>query len=130
MKKPLTPRLHGYIDYAAVLAFALAPSLFGFTDTPSTLCYVLALVHLSITLLTDFPLGLAHLIPFPVHGGIEAGVSVALVAMPWLLGFDGEMAARNFFAMSGGALAVTWLATNYKGVERPFYRGHRSPSYG
>jgi len=57
MNKPPTPRAHGYIDYAVVFTLLLIPTALGFSQTPAVICYVLAAVHLTMTLLTAFPLG-------------------------------------------------------------------------
>jgi len=130
MNKPLNPRAHGYIDYAVVLTLLLIPTALGFSQTPAVICYVLAAVHLTMTLITAFPLGVVGVIPFPVHGAIEAVMAVALVAMPWLAGFEQEAAARNFFMISAGALALTWMLTDYKAAQAAPIRGRRTPSFG
>ncbi|WP_438020600.1 hypothetical protein WMF18_16645 [Sorangium sp. So ce315] len=114
--KILSPRVHGYIDYAVAALFLLAPSLFGFSGLPETLCYILGAVHVGMTLLTAYPLGAAKIIPFPVHGALEAVVAVFLVAAPWLFSFDEAAAARNFFIVSGVAVVLVWLVTDYRSV--------------
>lgn len=116
--KILNPRVHGYIDYLVVLYFLAAPSLFGFSGLPATIFYVLAAAHLTLTLLTAYPLGVVKLIPFPLHGGIELLAGIALVALPWVLGFaNTEMLARNIYVLSGAVLFVAWLITDYKTAE-------------
>lgn len=115
--KVLNPRTHGIIDYVLVALFALAPTLFGFEGTPQTLCYVLAVVHLSMSLLTAYPLGAMKLVPFPIHGALEAGVGVLLLVLPWLLGFSEVESARNFFLATGALVAVVVLLTDYKAHE-------------
>jgi hypothetical protein len=110
MPKLLTPRLHGYLDYVTVAVFALAPALVGLDGWAATLSYVLAGVHLAMTLATAFPLGIARLVPFPLHGMVEAVVAVALVALGLLL-FDGD--ARVFFVAMGLVIAAVWATTDY-----------------
>ncbi|WP_437581000.1 SPW repeat domain-containing protein [Sorangium sp. So ce887] len=112
--KILSPRVHGYIDYAVAALFLLAPSLFGFGGLPETLCYILGAVHVGMTLLTAYPLGAAKIIPFPVHGALEAAVAVFLVAAPWLFSFDAAASARNFYLVSGVAVGLVWLVTDYR----------------
>ena len=121
--KFLDPRVHGYLDYAAVLLLALAPWLFGFGGTPAVLCYVLAASQLGMSLLTAYPLGIAKVIPFTVHGGVELAVAIFLVVAPWLFGFDGVDAARNFFIAAGIGLGFVYLTTNYRAAQR--YEGPR-----
>jgi hypothetical protein len=119
MKAPLSPRIHGYIDYLAVALLVLAPTLFNFSGVAAGLCYGLAVVQLGMSLLTAYPLGAAKLIPFTVHGTIELITSIALIAAPFLFGFSGIAAARNFFIIGGVVLFLVWLTTNYKAAERP-----------
>ena len=119
----LSPKVHGFVDYALVLLLALAPSLFGFaTTSAATLCYVLAAAQLGMSLCTAYPLGIARIVPFPIHGYIEAATAVFLVFSPWLLGFSDVPAARNFFLVSAIALAGVFMVTNYQAAERPMVR--------
>lgn len=62
-------------------------------------------------------LGVVKLIPFTVHGAIEFVIAIALVAMPWLLGFANQPAARNFYVGSGVVVFIVWLITDYKAAE-------------
>jgi SPW repeat len=110
----LTPRAHGYLDYLTVVLFAGAPSVLALSGLPATLAYVLAAVHLVLTLVTHFPLGVAKLVPLPAHGAIELIVAVALVALPWLLGFAGDETARWFYVVMGIVIFVVWLLSRYK----------------
>ncbi len=121
----LSPRVHGYVDYAVAALFLLAPSLFGFGGLPETLCYILGITHAAMTLLTAFPMGAAKLIPFPVHGALEAAVGVGLLAAPWLFNFDEVPAARNFYVVTGVAVALVWLVTDYRSAYAPAGVGAR-----
>ena len=67
-----------------------------------------------MTLLTAFPLGLVNVIPFPVHGAIELTVAIGLAAAPWIFGFAPVESARLFYVVSGAAVAVVWVLTDYR----------------
>lgn len=54
------------------------------------------------------------MIPFPVHGGLEALMAPLLVAAPWLVGFARVGSARTFYIAAGITLAAVWLLTDYK----------------
>src|SRR5258706_9073322 len=130
--KILSAHTHGFLDYATIVWFALARALLGVEGQPKWICYGLAGIHLLLTLLTDFPLGAAKLIPSAVHGLIELIVSVALVILPWVLGFAENPAARNFFIAAGGTILIVWVLTHYQmrtSFARPpqFLRGCRRP---
>ena len=111
----ISPRIHGLLDFIAVIFFLVAPTIFGFTGLPMILAYSLGVVHLIITLITSFPVGLTPVIPFPVHGWIELVVSVTLIVLPWLLGFSEVTGARNFYVLIGALLLVVWIVTHYTG---------------
>ncbi len=113
--KVLMPRTHGILDYVTVVAFLSAPALFGLSGLPATISYLLAAVHLVLTLVTAFPFGLVKLVPFKLHGVVELVVSVVLVLLPWLLGFASTPAARNFYIGAGIVIFIVWLVTDYAG---------------
>ena len=113
--KVLSPRAHGVLDYATVVFFALAPSIFNMGGIYATVCYALAGSYLVITLLTDFQMGIAHLIPFRVHGWLELVSGLVLLASPFIFGFqDDSVTARNFFMAMGGVFLVVWLLTDWQ----------------
>jgi hypothetical protein len=116
--KVLSPRAHGFLDLVAVAGFLAAPRLVPLAGLPAMVAYALACVHLLLTLLTDFPLGVLRLVPFTAHGAIELVVSIVLAFLPWLLGFSADHAARNFYAAAGAALFLAWLMTGYR-IETP-----------
>ena len=111
MHKVLSPLVHGVLDYATVAAFALAPSLLGLHGTAAVLSYLLAVVHLLMTLATDFPLGAVRKVPFRLHGIVELVVGAILVVLALVFPED----ARLFFLVMGTAILVVWLLTDYTG---------------
>ncbi len=110
--KKLTATLHGYIDYLAVVLFLAAPSVLGLTGIAGTFAYVLAVIHLALTLLTAFPLSVYKLIPFEIHGWIERGVGPVLILVPFVFGFIG--AASAFYVVMGLVIILVGLMTDYK----------------
>jgi hypothetical protein len=113
--KPITPTTHGYLDYATVAVFLLAPKLLGFEGLPALLSWTLAGVHLVLTLATDFPLGWRPFLPFWIHGWVERIVGPALVLVAFLPGFFRAGSAFGFYLLMGIVIiAVGWL-TDYSG---------------
>lgn len=115
--KFLNPRVHGYLDYATVALLALAPTLFAFGGVAAMICYLSAVGLLGLSLCTAYPLGIARLVPFTVHGVLEFAASIGFVVAPWLFGFDFIASARNFFVLFGIALFGLYLITNYKAAD-------------
>jgi hypothetical protein len=110
--KIISPTQHGYLDYVTVSLFLVAPTLVGLTGMAGTIAYALAGIHLAMTLVTDFPLGVAKLIPFPIHGWVERVVGPALVLLPFILGF--EVSARGFYMVVGLVIILVGVITDYE----------------
>ncbi len=108
--KILSPKIHGFLDLLTVLIFAAAPTLFNFGGLPATICYILAVVHLLLTLATAFPLGIVKIVPLLIHGAIELIVAIVLVILPFILGFTET--ARNFFVGIGIVIFIVWLISD------------------
>jgi hypothetical protein len=113
MTKPINARVHGVLDYAAVAAFLNAPMVFGFHGTPAAIVYWLAGLHLLMTGFTDFPYGLFKMIPFRVHGVIDLLEGIFLLVSPWVFGFAGDNAPRNFFIAMGVISLVVAALTDF-----------------
>jgi hypothetical protein len=117
MLKVLSPRIHGFLDYAVVSLFALAPTLFGFGGVAATLAYVVAAIHLTLTLATAFPMGVIKAIPFKVHGVLEVAALLGIGAAPWLFGFADDTTPRNFYLAAAALIGGVVLLTNYHTTE-------------
>src|SRR5438477_53965 len=98
----ITAGLHRVLDFVTVAGFAVAPSVLGLAGFPATLGYVLAAVHLTLTLLTRFSGSAARPVSLALHGAIELAVGVALIVLPWLVGWGGT--ARVFYVVAGAVL--------------------------
>ncbi|WP_203330332.1 SPW repeat domain-containing protein [Rhodovastum atsumiense] len=82
-------RIHGMLDYALGILLLASPYLFGFADGGAaewvpTLVGIVIIVQ---SLMTDYELGIARILPMPVHLGMDAVAGVFLAASPWLFGF-------------------------------------------
>jgi hypothetical protein len=116
--KVISPRMHGYLDFLTVALFLLAPTLLGLSQVPAMLAYSLAAIHLMVTLASDFPFGIVKIIPFTVHGWIERLVGPSLIAVPFILNFATEEAARNFYITVGLVIIIIGMLTDYQGKVR------------
>ncbi|CAL68379.1 hypothetical protein [Christiangramia forsetii] len=112
--KVINSRFHGIIDYLVVVFLVLSPTIFGLPELAATFAYILAGVHLLLTVLTSFEFGVIKLISFKLHGVIELIVSFALVGLAFYLGAEEGGLARNFYIGFAVAVFLTWLLTNYR----------------
>lgn len=112
------PRTHGLLDYLTVVVFLAAPGVLGFTGLSAGLCYGLAVVHLLLTLLTDFPLGVRGTVPLRAHRAVEVVVGLALVVGPWIPADAILLKGRVFFGVVGAAIVAMALGTGRRPKER------------
>jgi hypothetical protein len=115
----LPASVHRSLDMVAVVVFAAAPILLGLNGAPAFLSYGLAAVHLLVTLSTKFPDTGHRLLSLKSHGVIELVVGIALVALPWIVGWVGT--ERTYYVTVGIALLLVWALSNYgrqHGAER------------
>ena len=116
--KTINAKVHGYLDYMVVLIFLGAPTLLHLSTLPAVISYSLAGIHLLLTLLTDFPLGVLKVVPLKWHGIIELVVGPVLVALPFVLGFGSEPAAQYFYIVNGIVILIVWFLTDYGNPKR------------
>jgi hypothetical protein len=112
----LSPRIHGYLDFAVVAVFLLAPLAVGLGGTPALISYLLAIVHLLMTLMTRFPAGIYKTIPLMVHGFVELAVAIFLVLLPYIAGFGPGSPAKRFYVTMAAIIFIVWLLTDYRGA--------------
>ncbi|MGY2131265.1 SPW repeat domain-containing protein [Hymenobacter sp. HD11105] len=116
--KILSPVAHGVIDIGFITALAMAPIVLDLVPAVDTACFVMAGGYLLLTLMTDFRYGLIKLVPYPVHGWLDLLTGVALVAAPFVLGFESGSAERNLFLFLGIVSIVVWFLTDWRAQTR------------
>jgi hypothetical protein len=113
MKKPISPRLHGALDYATAATAAVIPWLSRMSPSATRTAETWAASYAALSAFTDYPLALRREVPFEAHGTVDKALGLVIPALPWLLGFARDRRARNFFmALAGVSILVTAL-TNW-----------------
>jgi hypothetical protein len=93
MNRPITSRMHGTLDYPAGILLVAAPWIFGFSDVGGaavTIPVVLGVLVLLQSLVTDYELSVANLLPLPAHLGLDVAAGVLLAVSPFVFGFSDE----------------------------------------
>jgi hypothetical protein len=106
MRKPISPFVHGILDYSTAAAVAVLPRVLDFPPAARRLCDTLAAGYTGLSAVTDYPLALRREVPFRAHGVVEAVIGLALPAAPFVLGFANHRAARN---LCFGLTAITFV---------------------
>lgn len=113
MLKPISPTIHGAMDYATVLGTVAAPTLLKMPDRAAGLAYGLASAILGLAAFTDFKPAIRRTVPLKAHGITDSALGLALPAMPWILGFSKNRKARNFFLGLTAMMALTTMLTDW-----------------
>jgi hypothetical protein len=114
--KFISPKIHGMIDYFVVALLLVSPFFFGFTGILAIFTYALAIVHLLLTILTDYPLGIFKVIPAAIHAAIELLVGIILIVLAYTF-FNDNANGKLFYVIFGTIVLLTWLVTDYKGIK-------------
>jgi hypothetical protein len=109
------PQVHGVLDYPLAAVLIAGPLVFNFDNTAAT---VISLVFGAgaavLAVATAWSTGIVKLIPPLVHGYADTLVTVALIVLPFAVGFTDSTAALLFYLIVGvGGLLVT-LATRFE----------------
>jgi hypothetical protein len=86
-------RVHGMIDYGFGVLLIIAPFLLGFATggAEQWVPTILGIAIIGMSLMTDYELSLARVIPMPMHLGVDVLGGILLAASPWLFGFSGRI---------------------------------------
>src|SRR5690606_41972433 len=119
MHKPISPTMHGALDYSTMAAALAAPRLLDFPRTAALATYGLAAGYLALSALTDYPPAVKRAVPLKAHGATDVVLGMALPALPWMLGFARDRKARDFFlALTGVTMTVTALTDRPTGRQK------------
>ena len=86
-------RIHGMLDYGMGLLLIVAPWLFGFADGGPEMWIpiLLGAGTIAYSLITDYELGVARVIPMRTHLMIDLAGGLLLAVSPWLFGFADDV---------------------------------------
>jgi len=87
--KIISTKTHGVLDYLVGIILIASPWIFGFADGTAAqwVPVILGVSALIYSLMTDYEMGIAKLIPMKVHLTIDMLSGVLLAVSPWLFGF-------------------------------------------
>jgi hypothetical protein len=113
--KPISPRLHGLLDYALVGSLLTLPSALRLSAPVKKIYTAEALALLAYIALTDHPNAVKPLIPFPVHGKIDPFNIAQFAGQTFLKPFRKDRKAQwfnvGFTVLAGLTVALTdWKA--------------------
>jgi hypothetical protein len=108
---PISPQLHGTLDYPLAAILIAGPLVLSFGDDVATV-FVLVLGGAATVLAvgTDWTRGIIRVLPPVVHGFADLGATTSLIVAPFVLAYSGHTVATAFsIAVGAGGLAATLL---------------------
>jgi hypothetical protein len=105
-------RLHAAADYLVGPSFFGVPLFSDFPQTAHVIAWGVAVIHFTMTVLTDYPGGWVKWIPLCCHLLVELVLGPLLVAAPWLFGFADHRIALVLFTVWGFISFVTYFVTD------------------
>jgi hypothetical protein len=113
-KRPITPKMHGLIDYGFAAAQLVAPEVLGFNKKAKTL-YRLFSAHLfTYSALTDYPMGIKPVLSYKAHHKIDIGNVAVLAAVTLYDGIKKDKRALPFHIGMVALAMVNVLLTDWK----------------
>ncbi|ODN70638.1 SPW repeat domain-containing protein [Methylobrevis pamukkalensis] len=85
----INTRTHGIIDYVTGALLIVAPYLFDFANggIEQWLPQLLGAMTIVMSLMTNYELSVAKVIPLRMHLGVDMASGLLLAVSPWLFGF-------------------------------------------
>ena len=97
LPKVIDARTHGIIDYCHAAFFLGMALVCRKSNKPAALASLITGSFILVeSLMTDYPLGAWKVLPFGIHGRMDAGFAASSPIMPRMFGFNGTPAARVF----------------------------------
>jgi hypothetical protein len=116
-------KTHGYLDYIMGVVVAASPWIFGFArgGAETIIPVVLGVGVIIYSLMTDYELGVSHVISMRTHLTLDLIGGIILAISPWLFGFADYIWAPHliFGILEMGASLMTKYTP---GTERPYHR--------
>ena len=114
-RKPISPKAHCLIDYVLAGSFLIAPAALGLNKKVKEIYTAEGLVLLVYLALTDSPVAVKPLIPFPVHGKIDPFNIAQFALQSFLKPFKRDKKALIFNIAFTTIAGVTVLLTDWAG---------------
>jgi hypothetical protein len=93
VKRPITSRMHAMLDYPLAVVLIASPWIFGFSDVGGAAVAIpitIGALALGQSLITDWDLSVARIVPLPIHLALDALAGIVLAISPFVFGFSDE----------------------------------------
>jgi hypothetical protein len=127
---PISPAVHGTLDYLLAAALIAAPLVLHFDDETAKvfmLCVGGAAAVLAVG--SNWSRGIIRVLPPVVHGIADICATIALIIAPFVFGFSGHtLALVVYVALGAGGLVATLLTRFVSDLDPAARRRTGAPS--
>jgi hypothetical protein len=111
----IPPVVHGILDYPLAAVLIVLPLILNFDDNAAKwIAFAFGIGAAVLAVGTAWPTGIVRVIPPLLHGYTDLAATVALIVLPFIVGFSDHTTALVFYLIVGaGGLAAT-LATRFE----------------
>jgi hypothetical protein len=113
VKKPITPAMHGAIDYGMSAVMLAAPWVLKLSRKAALTFNGFAAAQAGVNALSNQPLAAKQVIPWHVHRTIDAVAVPAQIAVPLATGVAREPKARALWITALVALVAVFALTDW-----------------
>jgi hypothetical protein len=114
-------RIHGMLDYLVGILLIASPWIFGFSDESGAAKWTFIVIGVAVlltSLMTNYELGVMHVVPMHVHLWADAAAGVILALSPWIFGYADDTGANGWLpaiVIGVGELLVAAMSDPWPG---------------
>jgi hypothetical protein len=111
----LPPVVHGVLDYPLAAVLIVLPLVLSFDNAAAKwIAFAFGIGAAVLAVGTAWPTGIVKVIPPILHGYADITVSVALIVLPFIVGFSDHTTALVFYLIVGAGALVATLVTRFE----------------
>ena len=111
----LPPVVHGVLDYPLAAVLIVLPLVLSFDDDAAKwIAFGLGIGAAVLAVGTAWRTGIVRVIPPLLHGYVDIIVTVALIVLPFIVGFSHHTTALVFYLVVGAGGLCATLATRFE----------------
>jgi hypothetical protein len=111
----LPPVVHGVLDYPLAAVLIVLPLVLSFDDAAAKwIAFAFGIGAAALAVGTAWPTGIVRIIPPLLHGYADISVTVALIVLPFIVGFSDHMTALVFYLIVGACGLGATLVTRFE----------------
>ena len=111
----IPPVVHGVLDYPLAAVLIVLPLVLDFADAAATwIAFGLGIGAAVLAVGTAWSTGIVRVIPPLLHGYADVAVTVALIVLPFIVGFWDDTTALVVYLTVGAGGLVATLTTRFE----------------